>query len=185
MKWEKMLFKHARKTSCFVIVYCFVVIFPIYPASYARGFAGFQIQVPCRFQAAKILNHRQLTLHSIEKSLAVETVESQRASVGNMSHIVSIRSCNLAGFGGNEDENEIVLNFEANSEDGSKLVAVTGETGSGKSLLVSKVAELVTGGKATSSLLHSAKGTSGEAKATVEMGTSSAFFFFRFLTKQS
>jgi type II secretory pathway predicted ATPase ExeA len=88
-----------------------------------------------------------------------------------MSYISSIRSHNLAGITGHEDEKEIVLNFEAQNEDGSNLVVVTGETGSGKSLLVSKVAELVTGGKATVSLLDAPKGISVEPRATVEMGT--------------
>jgi len=37
---------------------------------------------------------------------------------------------------------------------GGNLVCVTGETGSGKSLLVSKIADLLTGGKASGSLLH-------------------------------
>ena len=48
------------------------------------------------------------------------------------------------------------------------LIAVTGETGTGKSLLVSKVADLVTGGKATSSLLQNTN--AADATATVEMG---------------
>lgn len=44
---------------------------------------------------------------------------------------------------------------------GGNLVCVTGETGSGKSLLVSKIADLLTGGKASGSLLHTTN-----AKAT-------------------
>jgi ABC-type glutathione transport system ATPase component len=74
------------------------------------------------------------------------------------SKIVSIRSRNLGGA---------INDIHVNLEDGN-LIAVTGETGSGKSLLVSKVADLVTGGKATSSLLQNTNAT--DATATVEMG---------------
>jgi ABC-type multidrug transport system fused ATPase/permease subunit len=78
------------------------------------------------------------------------------------SKIVSIRSRNLCGAI-NPDGQDIHVTLE----DGN-LIAVTGETGSGKSLLVSKVADLVTGGKATSSLLQNTNGA--DATATVEMG---------------
>jgi DNA repair ATPase RecN len=53
----------------------------------------------------------------------------------------------------------------------SDLVAVTGETGSGKSLLVSKAVDLVTGGKASSSMLLDPNSShlSGSNVASVEM----------------
>jgi ABC-type multidrug transport system fused ATPase/permease subunit len=78
------------------------------------------------------------------------------------SKIVSIRSRNLGGAI-NPDGQDIHVTLE----DGN-LIAVTGETGSGKSLLVSKVADLVTGGKATASLLQNTNAE--DATATVEMG---------------
>eukprot|EP00957_Ditylum_brightwellii_P042641 3229048-Ditylum_brightwellii.AAC.1 len=48
-----------------------------------------------------------------------------------------------------EDENAIEIEFG----NGPNLVAITGETGSGKSLLVARVAELAIGGKASASYL--------------------------------
>ena len=78
-----------------------------------------------------------------------------------------------------EEDDVIVLNFdgiENNNEDEDRclfgnLVSITGETGSGKSLLVSKVADLVTGGKASVSLLQSSTATSDMTPptATAEM----------------
>ena len=74
----------------------------------------------------------------------------------NKSYVSAIRSCNLAGVIGTNGRhnNEIEVNLNAGSEDGSNLVAVTGETGSGKSLLIATVCQLVTGGKVPSSLLQ-------------------------------
>jgi DNA repair ATPase RecN len=84
---------------------------------------------------------------------------------GRNSMISSIRCRNLAGIVDtksptSDQPSEIVLDLEDDaSDDGetksSNLVAVTGETGSGKSLLVSKIVDLATGGKATASLLRS------------------------------
>jgi len=98
------------------------------------------------------------------------TIESKRKN----SRISIIRCKNLAGMTngqnstldyGDHDKGVIVLNFdesteriENNDEDDclcGNLVSITGETGSGKSLLVSKVADLVTGRKASLSLLRS------------------------------
>jgi DNA repair ATPase RecN len=53
--------------------------------------------------------------------------------------------------------------------DGPNLVAVTGETGSGKSLLVAKVADLVSGGKATLSSVPSDTDENNTSSALVEM----------------
>ena len=62
------------------------------------------------------------------------------------SHIVSIKSSNIAGY-------DIKVDF--GQEAGTSLIAITGESGTGKSLLVSKAIDLVTGGKAISSLVPS------------------------------
>ena len=72
------------------------------------------------------------------------------------SYVSAIRSCNLAGVIGTKGEhsNQIEFKFNAGSQNGTQLVAVTGETGSGKSLLVARVCQLVTGGKIASSLLQ-------------------------------
>jgi hypothetical protein len=77
------------------------------------------------------------------------------------SRIRSIRSHNLAGvLSADEDASDIVIPFSQ----GTDLVAVTGETGSGKSLLVARVVELLTGGKASSTFLAST-----DEQAFVEM----------------
>ncbi len=89
------------------------------------------------------------------------------------SRIRSIRCENFAGMtngqqGVSEDENVITLTFdEAPIDDvqkeeslailGGNLVCITGETGSGKSLLVSKIADLLTGGKASPTLLQGSR----------------------------
>ena len=68
------------------------------------------------------------------------------------SHIVSIKSSNIAGMVSDGEDTDIIqLDFGPDA----CLVAVTGESGSGKSLLVSKAIDLVTGGKALSSLVPS------------------------------
>ena len=67
------------------------------------------------------------------------------------SHIVSIKSTNIAGMISEKEDADIQVDF--GNEAG--LVAITGESGTGKSLLVSKAIDLVTGGKAVSSLVVS------------------------------
>jgi DNA repair ATPase RecN len=71
-----------------------------------------------------------------------------------------------------DEISEIVLTLDpttTSSDDGSpNLVAITGETGSGKSLLIARVAELVTGGKASTSFLDPTAAASNRP-ATVEM----------------
>jgi len=64
------------------------------------------------------------------------------------SHIETIRCQNIAGMV-NTDTDEIVIHLGHNPN----LVAVTGETGSGKSLLVSKVLNFVMGNKASQFLI--------------------------------
>jgi predicted ribonuclease YlaK len=84
------------------------------------------------------------------------------------SHISTIKVFNLAGVvnEGAEKVITIVLGDRPN------LVAVTGETGCGKSLLFAQCASLVSGGKASASLLPNA-GDDTEKAASVEMGKSS------------
>ena len=72
-------------------------------------------------------------------------------------HIVSIECCNIAGMSSGGETRGIRVDFGRDA----CLVAVTGESGSGKSLLISKAIDLVTGGKAIASLVPSQ--SSGES----------------------
>lgn len=75
---------------------------------------------------------------------------SRKTSSSRSSHILSIRSSNVAGMVGIGDESEeIIVDFGLTS----CFVAVTGESGTGKSLLISKAIDLISGGKAVPSLL--------------------------------
>ena len=75
---------------------------------------------------------------------------SRKTSSSRSSHILSIRSSNIAGMVGIGDESEdIIVDFGLSS----CFVAVTGESGTGKSLLISKAIDLISGGKAVTSLL--------------------------------
>lgn len=65
------------------------------------------------------------------------------------SYVRSLRSSNLAGVVGDQGQ-DIYVPF------GAHLTVVTGETGSGKSLLVARALQLVCGSKASPSLLKSA-----------------------------
>lgn len=72
-----------------------------------------------------------------------------------MSHISSIQCKNFAGIVGDGGGGDLNLQFDMpGSSISNNFVCVSGETGVGKSLLISKVVDLVTGGKASSSLLH-------------------------------
>ena len=74
------------------------------------------------------------------------------ADVGHKSsHIVSIKSTNIAGMISEKEDADIQVDFGNDAG----LIAITGESGTGKSLLVSKAIDLVTGGKAVSSLVVS------------------------------
>lgn len=123
-----------------------------------------------QFQKLNQLNSRHggVSVNSLEVD-SVESTPAIQPSEKRISHISSIISRNLAAVAADEDGKEIVMNFEATSDASNLMVAVTGETGSGKSLLVSKVADLVTGGKMIPSLLHNTKSTSIEPEASVEM----------------
>lgn len=87
------------------------------------------------------------------------------------SYISIIRSNNIAGVYADEAYNDVVIDLRTENSINS-MVAVSGETGSGKSLLVSKVADLVTGGKLDMSLLQrpSKNGQSKEVVVSAEMG---------------
>jgi ABC-type glutathione transport system ATPase component len=106
--------------------------------------------------------HGSRSSQNTDASLSSYT-SNERESPLLKSKIISIRSRNLGGAI-NPDGQDIHVSLE-----NGNLIAVTGETGSGKSLLVSKVADLVTGGKATSSLLQQ-NTNAADATATVEMG---------------
>ena len=83
------------------------------------------------------------------------------------SFIESISATNLAGIVDDETEDTIELNLGGDAG----LVAVTGETGSGKSLLVAKLVSIVTGGKASPSLIPSGKDDANDkTTARVDMG---------------
>ena len=76
---------------------------------------------------------------------------SEVPSSSKISHIVSIKSHNFAGTVNDDEANpDVEIDF------GSKacLVAITGESGTGKSLLVSKALDVVTGGKVVNTLVQ-------------------------------
>lgn len=114
----------------------------------------------------------QLTLNNEDNALQGDTpllqMSDSAASLEGSSElrrsgsfISSIKSKNLAGMvsnDGSNDEIRIHLGDEPN------LVAVTGETGSGKSVLIAKVASLVTGGTASPTMVPSSA-----SEASVEM----------------
>ena len=102
------------------------------------------------------------------------------------SHIVSITSKNIAGMKDEENRDGIVIELSSLIDQGmihdeadlssatssnSGLVAITGESGSGKSILVSKAIDLVTGGKALASLLPPSMGLGDSSgSCCVEIG---------------
>lgn len=86
------------------------------------------------------------------------------------SHIVSITSRNIAGMKNDDNTDEITVRFASLDDTAAGFVAVTGESGSGKSLLVSKAIDLVTGGKVVASLLPSSAGDGGESETVVDLG---------------
>jgi len=81
------------------------------------------------------------------------------------SHIVYIKSSNIAGMVNDGDDADIQVDFGPDA----CLVAVTGESGSGKSLLVSKAIDLVTGGKVVSSLIPPRSGDNLEQENTASV----------------
>lgn len=103
-----------------------------------------------------------------------------------ISHIVSITSKNIAGMKNENDNDGIVIelvsskdpnmshveaDFSSATAPNAGLVAITGESGSGKSVLVSKAIELVTGGKAAASLFPPSIGlTESSESCSVEIG---------------
>jgi DNA repair ATPase RecN len=100
--------------------------------------------------------------HDTQKDVSHENQKTK-------SRIRQIRCQNLAGMStGNVENAEIVLNLDRNPSDTTDLIAITGETGSGKSLLIGRVADLVTGGKASVSMIHDYN-MNKESSATAEM----------------
>lgn len=96
-------------------------------------------------------------------SADVESDASHHMQSNTSSHIVSITSKNIAGMKNEDSRDEIVIRFAPSEGAGAGFVAVTGESGSGKSLLVSKAIDLVTGGKAVSSLISSTENEASES----------------------
>lgn len=102
------------------------------------------------------------------------------------SHIVSITSKNIAGMRSEGNDDGIVIQLASLSDQNmnhdeavlssstcsnSGLVAITGESGSGKSILVSKAIDLVTGGKAVASLFTPTIGLGDSSESCcVEIG---------------
>jgi hypothetical protein len=145
-----------------------------------RGFSNFHRYCPprrcavngkrCPILQSSTSDDFTPTVEHVEHS---EPITNGQQKKKRRSHVTTIRSKNLASINADEDGNEIVLNFDSgeSEEDSNLMVVVTGETGSGKSLLVSKAAELVTGGKMAPSLLNGSKSKSAESAASVELGT--------------
>ena len=125
-------------------------------------------------------NIRQSELFSEQTTYLEPFIESKDIAPKRQSQISYIRCENFAGMtnGRQRDsigqENVIMLDFDKTTKEKfqdevnvtnmnktsvleGNLVCITGETGSGKSLLVSKVADLLTGGKANISLLRRAR----------------------------
>jgi len=101
-----------------------------------------------------------------DTSRATHSAQQQHGGCG--SYIESIKSHNLAGMVGNEGSAEISIDLA----DEPNLVAVTGETASGKSVLIAKAANLVTGGTASPTMLPPISGDDDETRtseAVVEM----------------
>jgi len=88
------------------------------------------------------------------------------------SHIVSIKSSNIAGMINDVGDDRTSADIQIDFDSGGCLTAVTGESGSGKSLLVSKAIDLITGGKAVSSLVPMTSGgenSEQESSSSVEL----------------
>ena len=94
-------------------------------------------------------------------SRTVHNEELQRLSTRG-SYIESIKSVNLAGMVSNDGSNEISIHLG----DEPNLVAVTGESGVGKSVLIAQVASLVTGGTASPTMLPPISEHEGETRAS-------------------
>lgn len=98
----------------------------------------------------------------------LEQIDSEPLQATKTSHIVSITSRNLAGMKNEDNSDEIVIKIDLSSETVAGFVAVTGESGSGKSLLVSKAIDLVTGGKAVASIFPLSG--DGPSESSIELG---------------
>ena len=174
-----------------VLAYCTMTI-PMIPCTWA--FLTTTIKTRngyCRYCVSKtkeIFDERGDTESQLFPSEQLQSTrldhsaESKRTETKRKSRIRSIRCENFAGMTNGrhgvptEDENVIALSFdeteECSEQDGESvailggnLVCVTGETGSGKSLLVSKIADLLIGGKASATLIQGIRNTTS-AKQT-------------------
>lgn len=96
--------------------------------------------------------------------------DASGAECNTASHIVSITSTNVADLKNANSDNDGGITVQFASDAG--FIAVTGESGSGKSLLVCKAIDLISGGKATASLLPSSLigGDGSMSEACVEVG---------------
>jgi DNA repair ATPase RecN len=110
---------------------------------------GFQPTLFSQSKRLQVLGYLK-SPHTRPKPFLSQPVSEDTAVSPPKSQIVSIRSTNLAGARDHDAKQGSVC---INIAPGQNLVAVTGETGSGKSLLVGKVVNLLCGGKATPSLV--------------------------------
>jgi DNA repair ATPase RecN len=79
-------------------------------------------------------------------------IRTERAlALPDKNYIASIRSQNLAGAQSSRKDNQIIIDLQ------NGMTAITGETGSGKSLFVARALEVVTGGKGISAALLGSK----------------------------
>lgn len=109
--------------------------------------------------------------NSVPATIRVDTLpEKENGNVGCESHIESIKSYNFGGMvksGSDlEDDEEIVITLATKHPN---LVAVTGETGSGKSLLFVKIIDLVVGGKVSQTMLPPTPGKVSYAYGEIGM----------------
>ena len=115
-------------------------------------------QLTLNIEDKNILQRDAPLLEMSERAANLEGTSDLRRSG---SFISSIKSKNLAGMVSNDGSNdEICIHLG----DEPNLVAVTGETGSGKSVLIAKVASLVTGGTANPTMVPQSA-----SEASVEM----------------
>eukprot|EP00979_Chaetoceros_neogracilis_P019230 scaffold12024_cov215-Chaetoceros_neogracile.AAC.1 len=97
---------------------------------------------------------------------SLSSLQQSKASALH-SHIETIKVRNFGGImNGNRENGQEDVTIQVGN--GPNLVAVTGETGSGKSLLVAKVIEYIMGCKASPSIIPS----NGDPYAAIKVGES-------------
>lgn len=103
---------------------------------------------------------------SVSRSSDSENASIIAAESTKNSLIKQIKVCNLVGVVGREEKKDSAISIPLQAD----LVCITGETGSGKSLLVARVVELLTGAKAAASFVRRKGSTEGQDTDTwVEM----------------